>query len=225
MLKTTMLKKSFLKVSAFVLLGVLFMSGCGDTKKTDPADLLSGLNERIVETVLENNEIGDSIGASDIVIDQICYGSFSQPDAKEALVTCKLLNAPHVGGLDRTACIILSVDTMEMAAYQELGADEVLLCRLPMSNGQDRIFFSGTTTYQGIAAQEISLFSIQSGQWVETPVEALDALGEECFCFLAGDVMIAASRPGLADPSEVIAILDWDPDAGQFLLSSQSGRD
>lgn len=216
MLKIAVLKKRFLKVSAFTLLGVLFMSGCGDTKKTDPANLLSGLNEWILKTVLENNEMGDGIGAADIVIDQICYGSFSQPDAKEALVTCKFLNTSHVGGLDRTACIILSVDSMEMVAYQELGADEVRVYSLPMSNGQDRIFFSGTTAYQGISTQEILLFSLQAGQWVEIPIDALETLGDECFYFPADDVMLAASGPELTDPSEVKAILTWDPDTGQF---------
>lgn len=203
-------------ISILILITTLFMSGCA--KMTDDTQLLSRLNDKVIEMVLENDESGGSIAASDVVIDQTFYGSFSQPETKEVLVICKILNTPHVGGLDRRACIILEVDSMEIVAYTELGADEVLVYSLPMSNGQDRIIFSGKSTYQGISAQDVMYFSIQDGQWTEILIEELKTFGESCFYFLADDVMIVTSGSELTDPSEILAILTWDADAGQFIM-------
>lgn len=205
-------------ISILILITTLFMSGCAETKMTDDTLLLSRLNDKVIEMVLENDESEGSIAASDVVIDQTFYGSFSQHETKEVLVICKILNTPHVGGLDRRACIILEVDSMEIVAYTELGADEVLVYSLPMSNGQDRIIFSGKSTYQGISAQDVMYFSIQDGQWTEILIEELKTFGESCFYFLADDVMIVTSRSELTDPSEILAILTWDADAGQFIM-------
>ena len=80
--------------------------------------MLSGLNNRVIETVLKNGEIGSAVTASDVVIDQMIYGSFSEPEAKEVLVTCRILNMPHAGGLDRRAIIILDVDSMGSGSGQ-----------------------------------------------------------------------------------------------------------
>ena len=184
---------------------------------TDDTQLLSGLNKRVIETVLKNGETGSAVTASDVVIDQMIYGSFSEPETEEVLVICKILNMPHVGGLDRRAIIILEIDSMDVVAYAEIPADEVWIDTLPMSNGQDRIVFSGKTTYQGISAQEIMYFCIQDGQWTQIPAEELQALGEDCFYYLAGDKMIVISGKELADSSDIIAILTWNLDAGEFI--------
>ena len=201
-----------------ILLVVFLMAGCAGTKGIGETQLLSGLNNRVIETVLENDETEGAITASDIVIDQTIYGSFSEPEAQEVLVICKILNMPHVGGLDRRALIILGIDSMDVVAYTEIPADEVWVDILPMSNGQDRIFFSGKSTYQGISAQDIMYFCIQDGQWTEVPVEELEALGEACFYYPTGDMMIVTSGTELTDPSNIVAILTWNQDAGEFIL-------
>ena len=188
-----------------------------EIKGTDDTQLLSGLNKRVIETVLKNGKTGSAVTASDVVIDQMIYGSFSEPETEEVLVICKILNMPHVGGLDRRAIIILEIDSMDVVAYAEIPADEVWIDTLPMSNGQDRIVFSGKTTYQGISAQEIMYFCIQDGQWTQIPAEELQALGEDCFYYLAGDKMIVTSGKELADSSDIIAILTWNLDAGEFI--------
>ena len=188
-----------------------------EIKGTDDTQLLSGLNKRVIETVLKNGETGNAVTASDVVIDQMIYGSFSEPETEEVLVISKILNMPHVGGLDRRAIIILEIDSMDVVAYAEIPADEVWIDTLPMSNGQDRIVFSGKTTYQGISAQEIMYFCIQDGQWTPIPAEELEALGEDCFYYLAGDKMIVTSGKELADSSDIIAILTWNLDAGEFI--------
>ena len=188
-----------------------------EIKGTDDTQLLSGLNNRVIETVLKNSETGGAVTASDVVIDQMIYGSFSEPEAKEVLVICKILNMPHVGGLDRRAIIILETDSMNVVAYAEIPADEVWVDTLLMSNGQDRIIFSGKTTYQGISVQEIMYFCIQGEQWTVIPAEEQEALGEECFYYLAGDKMIVTSGRELTDPSGIVAILTWNPDAGEFI--------
>lgn len=56
------------------------------------------------------------------------------------LVICKILNMPHVGGLDRRAIFILEIDSMDVVAYEEIPADEVGVDTLSMSNGQDNLF-------------------------------------------------------------------------------------
>ena len=188
-----------------------------EIKETDDTQLLSALNNRVIEMVLKNGETGGAVTASDVVIDQMIYGSFSEPEAKEVLVICKILNMPHVGGLDRRAIIILETDSMNVVAYAEIPADEVWVDTLLMSNGQDRIIFSGKTTYQGISVQEIMYFCIQGEQWTVIPAEELEALGEECFYYLAGDKMIVTSGRELTDPSGIVAILTWNPDAGEFI--------
>ena len=206
-------------ISAVVILLVAFlMAGCAGTKGIDETQLLSRLNNRVIEMVLENDETEGAITASDIVIDQTIYGSFSEPEAEEVLVICKILNMPHVGGLDRRALIILGIDSMDVVAYTEIPADEVWVDILPMSNGQDRIIFSGKSTYQGISAQDIMSFCIQDGQWTEVPVEELEALGEACFYYPTGDMMIVTSGTELTDPSNIVAILTWNQDAGEFIL-------
>ena len=212
------LTKRITVFAAVMMLAALLMTGCAGIKGTGATQLMSGLNDRVIEMVLKNDELGGIIEKSDVVIDQIICGSFSKPEAKEALVICKILNTPHVGGLDRRAIIILGIDSMDIVAYAEIPADEVWVDALPMSNGQDRIIFSGKSTYQGISTQNVMYFCIQDGQWTEMAAEELEALGQECFYYLTGDMMIVTSGRELADLSDITAILTWDQDAGKFIL-------
>lgn len=156
-----------LTIISLLLLLLMFCSACA---AADNADTISELNKWILQKVEENNEVG--VSASDIVIDRIYYGSFSQRDADEILVLCKFLNMSHTGGLDRTAGIIFSVDSMETVAYKEFGADEVTIDCIKTDNGESRILFTGTTTYQGVTTQDTQLFAIEDGQWVELPIDA-----------------------------------------------------
>ena len=209
-------------ITIVILILAISMSGCTGSTGKDDTHLLSGLNDRVVEIVLENDEARDVITASDVVINQMFYGSFSGPETEEVLVACRMLNMPHVGGLGRMAIIILEVDSMNVVAYDEIPADEVWVSSLPMSNGQDRIIFSGKSTYQGISSQDIMYFGVQNGQWMEIPAEEFAALGENCFYFLTGDVMIAASQSELTDISEITAIFRWNQEAGKFILEQPS---
>ena len=212
------MKKGITVFAAVLLFAALPMTGCAGTKGTGSTQLLSGLNDRVIETVLENDESGGDIEKSDIVIDQTIYGSFSEPGTEEVLVICKILNTPHVGGLDRRAIIIYEIDSMDVMAYTEIPADEVWVDTLPMSNGQDRIIFSGKSTYQGISAQDVMYFCIRDGQWTEIPIEELKTLGEDCFYYLTGDVMIVTTGREFTAPSVITAILTWSQDAGEFIL-------
>lgn len=211
------MKKRIWIIVNFILIAVLLICGCAEIKKVDNTELLSRLNEKIIEIVLEHDESGGAVEASDIVIEQIFYGSFSQPKAKEVLVICKLLNTPHTGGLDRRACVILEVDTMEAGAYIELGADEALVYKLSMRNGQDRMIFLGQSTYQGLSTQEVMCFSVQDGQWTEMEIGEVKELGEGCFCFRIDDMLVVTSERKLVNPSGITAILTWDADTGQFV--------
>lgn len=211
------LRKRMVMFPIFIVFALYVLTGCAAAVGADGTQILSGLNHRIIETVLENDESGGTVEASDVVMEQTFYGSFSKSGVKEALVVCRILNTPHTGGLGRRAIIILAVDSMEVVAYNEIPADEVWVDTLPVSNGQDRIIFSGKSTYQGISAQDVMYFCIQGGQWTEIPVEELEAFGENQFYFLAEDVMIVSSVSQLAGSPDITAILKWDQDEGKFV--------
>lgn len=101
------------------------LSGNAEEKEAEDVRVLFSLNQKVIETVLGNDDARVEMTESDIVIDQILYGSFSQPDADEVLIICKIMNMPHVCGLGRKAAIILETDSMNVVAYEELVADEV----------------------------------------------------------------------------------------------------
>lgn len=154
------LKHKVIVISMIVLFLFMF-SGCTKSDVTVHDDICAKLSNRIVEQVIENYEDGNVISASDIVLDKIYYGAFSQEDTNEIFVLCKILNLPHVAGLDKTVCIVFAADTLEVVTYKEFSADKVAIQCIQASNGQRRILVSETTEYQGMLTQYILLFAIQ----------------------------------------------------------------
>ena len=75
------------------------------------------LEDMVTQIVLENFWDGDIIAAEDVVIDCIYYGSFSESNMQEMLVVCKILHLPHVAGVDKTVCILLDRESLEMKSY------------------------------------------------------------------------------------------------------------
>ncbi len=184
------------------------------------SNLFSALSQLTSEIVLENSEIADEISLSDVVIDRIYHGSFSPKNASELFILCKIMNVPHAGGLDRTAGIVLSADTLELIAYKEFAADKVEISCLQNSDGINRILFIGTTTYQGISAQEISLLAVEGSQWRDIPISALEDREKEYFYFMADNQILVATEPVLT-PSALKAVLVWNPDSEEFSDSRQ----
>lgn len=193
-------------------------------------DVLSVPDDRFIEMVKENYEDGE-ISTSDIVIDQIYYGSFSEEDVSEIFVLCKILNTPHAAGLDKKIGILLDAHTLEMVAYKEFGGDKTEISCMPMSNGQSRILFFQTSIYQGISTQTVELYAVQGSQWVEIPIDIMEnvpaerreALEGKCFCYLSGERMVVVYEDNqfedeLTDSAEMIAMFIWNPDTGQFVL-------
>ena len=181
--------------------------------------MVSELNNRIIEKVAENYEEGN-ISALDIVIVRIDFGSFSQDNASEIFVLCKILNTPHVAGLDKTVGILLDADSLEMVAYKEFAADKGVINCIQASDGQSRILVSKTTTYQGISTQEIQLLAVEGSQWVEIPIDALKIIGDESFYYMdiVDDLIIVASEDKLISSEEIVAVLKWNPETEQFVL-------
>lgn len=210
----------------FALFSSLVISACGSNKETKNESIYSELNRQIINIVLENYEDGDSISAEDIAIDQIFYGTFSQEGVSEILVTCKILNQPHVAGLDKTVGVLLNTDTMEMIAYKEFSFDRVVINCMKTSSGYNRILVLGTSTTQGISTQDVCLFAIRGNQWVDTPMDVLETIsvepreapGEEYYCFVTDDRMIVSYEDKLTNPEEMITILRWNPDIEQFVI-------
>ena len=206
------MKNKVLPVSVLVLFMLMCINACGISKSRDSADMVSELNNRIIEKVAENYEEGN-ISALDIVIVRIDFGSFSQDNASEIFVLCKILNTPHVAGLDKTVGILLDADSLEMVAYKEFAADKVVINCIQASDGQ-------TTTYQGISTQEIQLLAVEGSQWVEIPIDALKIIGDESFYYMdiVDDLIIVASEDKLISSEEIVAVLKWNPETEQFVL-------
>lgn len=163
------------KLNVLVLMAacVFLLVSCG--REGDDRGAFSEFSEYVLETVLESYEDGE-ISREDIVIDRIYCGHFSQKDVNEIFVLCKILNTPHVAGLDKTAAVLLEADSLKKIAYKEFNADKVTIDCIQSSDGLSRILFTGTTIYQGISTQEIQLWSIQDGQWQDIPIEDMEGL-------------------------------------------------
>ena len=199
----------------FTVTLIFLLAGCG--KASDSRNSFSELSEYIVEKVMKNYEDGN-INQEDIMIDQIYYGHFSRKDVNEIFVLCKILNTPHVAGLDKTVAVLLKADSLEQIAYREFNADNIEIDCMPTSTGQSKILYIGTTTYQGISTQEIQLLNIQDNQWIDTPIEGLKNLEEEYFCFMGNRAIIVSSLDQITNPADIIAVLKWNPDTEQFSL-------
>lgn len=202
------------KINVFILMAmcVLLLSGCG--KEADGKTTFLQLSEYILETVMESYEDGN-ISKEDIVIDRIYCGHFSQKDVNEIFILCKILNIPHVAGLDKTIAVLLEADSLEPIAYKEFNADNVSIDCVQTNTEQSKILYIGTTTYQGMSTQEIHLWGIQDRQWVDIPIESLETLSDGCFCFMGNGKIIVSS---ITDHADIIAILSWNPDMEQFIL-------
>lgn len=214
-------------VFGFVLLATIFCSSCTATKEISYAEMFSEINNWIIDKVKENAE-DTSISRSDIVIDQIYYGSFSQKDVNlqkesdpqkidEILVLCKLQNTPHAGGLDRTAGLLLSADSMEVVAYHEFAADKVIINCLHTNSGENRVLFLGTTTYQGISTQEAQLYAIKDGKWIELPISNVD-LDKGYLSFVDDNSLIVTTKEEITSPEDILEVLIWNQEIGQFVL-------
>lgn len=201
-------------------------------EKTSNGEIISGFRDWVIEKVLENYWDGDIISASDIVIDQIYYGSFSQDDVCEMLVECKILNLPHVAGLDRRVCILMPCDSLELTAYTEFPGDMVELDIVQTDSGQCRVVVIKTAINQGIATQYIGFWAVQDRQWVpvETELDALpivDTWGEgeytldsSCFCFLADNIIFVASECQSQNLPEITAVLVWNPGMEKYVAAT-----
>jgi len=208
------------RLTGYLIATVMIMSltACTTASRQERGGF-SSFSGLVAEKVLENSEIAQEISISDIVIDRMYWGSFSQEDANEILVLCKILNQPHVAGLDRTAGILMDANSLEMKAFREFAADEVEIGCFRTAGGQNRVLFIGTTVYQGISDQVVSLLAVQDNEWVEQRLNVREVFGDNAFCFMADERIVVASTADPAGPEDIMAILPWDPVTEQFLLS------
>lgn len=211
---------------SLLLIVLIIIVVCLFKKNAMNGDKLDFLNKRIVEIILTNYMDGDIISETDIAVDRIYYGAFSKENANEVLVISKILNTPHAAGLDKTVTVLLAADSLELIAYKEFGADIVELECFQGNNGQKRVVVTYTMIYQGIATQKIGLFAIDKGEWNEVPIEYLETLDGEYYCFISEEFLIVTSQYGFVEPPfdslimpvDIIEILVWDPYAEQFIV-------
>lgn len=210
-------RNSVLLIHVMVLCAIIF-SSCGKVKSPNVDSSFINIQNIIIQTVKENYEDGD-ISESDIEVAEIHYGTFSQSIEKELFVICNILNQPHVAGLDKSVCLLLTADSLEMKAYKEFASDDTVIKCFLAEDGLSRILVSEKTTYQGITSQEIKFFMIKDKQWIEIPIDALDGFETENFFFVTENAIIVTSNNYLTDASDIIAVLTWNPDVGEFLTA------
>lgn len=206
-----------LLIHVMVLCAIIF-SSCGKVKSKNVDSSFIDIQNIIIQTVKENYEDGD-ISESDIEVAEIHYGTFSQSIEKELFVICNILNQPHVAGLDKSVCLLLTADSLEMKAYKEFASDDTVIKCFLAEDGLSRILVSEKTTYQGITSQEITFFTIKDKQWIEIPIDALYGFETENFFFVTENAIIVTSNNYLTDASDIIAVLTWNPDVGEFLTA------
>lgn len=172
-----MTKRNFwLQILLLVLCTIIF-SACGQAKELNIDDWFADNRESIIRAVIEHYEDGD-ISEADIEVSEIYYGAFSQEKEEEILVICDILNQPHVAGLDKAVCLLLTADSFEVKAYKEFASDDTVIKCYRAEDGQNRIWVSEKTTYQGITSSETALFLIQDKQWSKRAIDELEELEE-----------------------------------------------
>lgn len=228
-------------IPILVLLALIFLSACSKEEESAAEDSwFMELNKLVVETVLEKSEVKDMINASDIVIDQIYYGSFSdeslrhQENANEIFVVCKILHTIHAVSCDRRAGVLLDKNTLQVVAFKDFQGDETEIRCLQISNGQQRVMHLYSMIYQGCRGTSIVIYAIQDREWVEISTEDITELfpvsekyeygafsyyimGERLVVTWESFPKIKADQ--ILDPAELIAILVWDPNKEQFVIA------
>lgn len=163
-----------------VTISVLLLATCGLNKETTitPEDFRVQIIENamgLVEDIEGQNE--------ELTLESIQYGNFSG-GGKEAFAILKITPSPHVGGLDRTLCVVYKADDLSVIASREFLADFVQIQILPTASGRSHILYLGTTTYQGVSSQDMQLFKIEDYEWKSNPVN-IPQLNNEDDCILA----------------------------------------
>lgn len=231
------MKKKSRGIFCLVLSALLFLSACGAEKSAPGEDWLTQLDKLAVEIIIENSELYGSMVAnssSEVSIDKIHKGSFSQKDVNEIFVDCRLLNLPHMGGLDSRIGIVLNADTLEMIAVREFVGDEVMISCLPNADGQSRILALRGIVSMGFRSVAAELFAVKDGEFVEIPAGEFAELapieeheGAYIYYMMGGNRLAVSweSFPRLRAeqmimPAELVGIYVWEPYQERFVLDS-----
>lgn len=239
-MECAIMKNKRLIISMLMLLVTAFFSACGEKEEPAAEDSwFSELNTLAVGTVLEKSELKDlvQISASDIVIDQIYYGAFSQESANEIFVVCKILNTIHAVTCDRRAGVLFDADTLQLVAFKDFPGDETEVRCLQAGNGQKRILHLSNVIYQGFRSPYIKLYAVQGSEWVDIPIDIMEWIptelvsAEESYgvlCYYMMDERLVVTwesfpriRPEqVSDPAELVGMYVWDPYKEQFVPDS-----
>lgn len=168
-----------------VTISFLLLAACGLNKQTTfaPEDFRVQIIENamgLVEDIEGQNE--------ELTLESIQYGNFSGY-GKEAFAILKITPSPHVGGLDRTLCVVYKADDLSVVASREFLADFVQIRILPTASGKSHVLYLGTTTYQGVSSQDMQLFEIEDNEWKSNPVN-IPQLNDEVNCILANQTSL-----------------------------------
>lgn len=116
------------------------------------------------------------------------YGAFTEVGAEEMMVQFKVMDVPHVAGLDRTVVLICDAKTLESKHQKTFMADRVTFHLLSDLNLKYEILYIGSTTYQGFTAYGIQRFDLSKGDWATVDVSDVVFSERDAF-FFADDVL------------------------------------
>jgi hypothetical protein len=120
----------------------------------------------------------------ELILESIQFGSFSGDGNKEIFAIFKMEPSAHVGGLDRTLCVVYKADDLSVITSKVFPADFVQIEILPTDSGKNCILNISTSTSQGFSSQSIQLFKIEGTEWKSYPA-ALPKLDNKFFYILA----------------------------------------
>jgi len=118
----------------------------------------------------------------------IQYGAFTEVGVQEMLVLFKVLDMPHVAGLDRTVALICDAKTFEVKHQKTFVADQVSIHLLNGLDLRSDILYIGTVSYQGYTAYAVERFDLSEGGWVSKEI-SVDGFTESDAFFFLNDVL------------------------------------
>jgi hypothetical protein len=121
----------------------------------------------------------------ELILESIQFGSFSG-DGNEIFAIFKMEPSAHVGGFDRTLCVVYKADDLSVITSKVFPADFVQIEILPTDSGKNCILYLSTSTSQGFTSQNIQLFKIEGTEW-KSYSAALPKPDNKFFYVLAGE--------------------------------------
>ena len=119
--------------------------------------------KEVKEAILKYLDPTEDITAEEIGNIHAYYGSFSEAGKNEAYCVCRILDQPHVAGMDAMAGVLVDLDTDEISCFNEFRSDKGTIEILTQDNGLSRLLYIGRTESKGSKSFSLKLFNMENG--------------------------------------------------------------